>query len=199
MYSLQTWIILRNPCTCTRTSLYICKINQQILFCEELSADCSCMVCKIPSTFTNVWFAKAIANRCRQVDCYCISVTSVHNSVTSAHSSQCRYFAVASRECYTSRLQIMVTCVDRKVCCNFHRMVQCYRQMLHIAIMLHSNFLLLVTSLWIARIIWWCYIIGTHLYSEKFFTAKIKFCEWLFVNPLNLKKKVIPSQPYFHY
>ncbi len=30
--------------------------------------------------------------------------------------------------------------------CNFHRPVQCYGQMLHIAVTLHSNFLHLITS-----------------------------------------------------
>ncbi len=33
-----------------------------------------------------------------------------------------------------------VTCVDGRVCCNFHGMVQCYAQMLHIVVMLCSNF-----------------------------------------------------------
>ncbi len=30
----------------------------------------------------------------------------------------------------------MVTSMDRQVCCNFHGMVQCYGQMLRIAVML---------------------------------------------------------------
>ncbi len=41
---------------------------------------------------------------------------------------------------------MMVACVDRQACCNFHEMVQCYEQVLHIAVLLQSNFLLLVTS-----------------------------------------------------
>ncbi len=41
----------------------------------------------------------------------------------------------------------MVTCVDGKVGCNVHEMVQHYEQMLHTAVMLHSNFLHLVTLL----------------------------------------------------
>ncbi len=33
-------------------------------------------------------------------------------TVTSAHPSQCLYFAAASKECYAPRLKTMVTCVD---------------------------------------------------------------------------------------
>ncbi len=68
------------------------------------------------------------------------TLTSGRNTVTSASSSQCRYFIIISKECYASRLQTMVTSVDGKVCCNFHRMVQCYGPMLC------SNFLHLITS-----------------------------------------------------
>ncbi len=39
-------------------------------------------------------------------------VKSVCNSVTSDGSSQHWYFAIASKECNTPKLQIMVTCVD---------------------------------------------------------------------------------------
>ncbi len=39
-----------------------------------------------------------------------------------------------------------LTCVDKRVCCNFRGMVQCYGQMLHIAVTLPSNFLYVVTS-----------------------------------------------------
>ncbi len=69
------------------------------------------------------------------------SVTSMCNTVTSAYFSQHQYFAVASKENYTPRLWMMVTCVDGQAYCNFHGMVQCYRQMLRIAVTLHSNFL----------------------------------------------------------
>ncbi len=51
-----------------------------------------------------------------------------------------------------TKLQPMVTCVDGQVCYNFHTMVQCYRQTLHIAVMLHSNFLHLVTLSWTALV-----------------------------------------------
>ncbi len=34
------------------------------------------------------------------------SVTSVRDSVTSAHSGQCRYFSVTSKECYAPRLRM---------------------------------------------------------------------------------------------
>ncbi len=37
-------------------------------------------------------------------DLYCSSVTSVCNTVTSTRFSQCRYFVVASKECYAPRL-----------------------------------------------------------------------------------------------
>ncbi len=66
------------------------------------------------------------------------------NTVTSACSSQCQYFTLASKEWYTWRLRTMVTCVDKQERCNFHGMVQCYGQMLHIAVMLCNNFLHLV-------------------------------------------------------
>ncbi len=46
----------------------------------------------------------------------------------------------------TPLLQTVVTCVDGQAWCNFYRMVQCSRQMLHIAVMLHSNFFHFVTS-----------------------------------------------------
>ncbi len=52
------------------------------------------------------------------------SVTSVHNSVTSACSSQCWYFAVASKECYAPKLQKTVTCVNRQA--NIHRYSHTY-------------------------------------------------------------------------
>ncbi len=39
---------------------------------------------------------------------YCDSVTSVCNTVTSAYFSQCRYFAIALKECYTQRLIILL-------------------------------------------------------------------------------------------
>ncbi len=68
------------------------------------------------------------------------SVTSVRNTVTSASSSQCQYFAITLKKCYTPRSWMRVTYVDGQACCNFHGTVQCYRQMLHIAIMLHSYF-----------------------------------------------------------
>ncbi len=42
--------------------------------------------------------------KCEWVDHNCNSVTSVCNTVTSAYSTQCRYFAVASKECDTPRL-----------------------------------------------------------------------------------------------
>ncbi len=45
-----------------------------------------------------------------------------------------------------TKVQTMVTCVDGQACCHFHGTVQCYRQMLRIAVTLHSNFLHLVTS-----------------------------------------------------
>ncbi len=48
----------------------------------------------------------AIANKCGWVDCNCNGETSMRNTVTSAHSSQCRYFAIASKECYALRLGI---------------------------------------------------------------------------------------------
>ncbi len=41
---------------------------------------------------------------------------------------------------------MMVTCVDGQMYCNFHGVVQCYGQMLHIAVMLRSNVLHLATS-----------------------------------------------------
>ncbi len=41
---------------------------------------------------------------------------------------------------------MIVICVEGRVCCNFHGMVKCYRQMLPTAVTLHSNFLHLVTS-----------------------------------------------------
>ncbi len=53
------------------------------------------------------------------------------SALTSACTSQCQYFAIASKEYFASRLRIPVTCVDAQVCSNFHGMVQCYRQMLH--------------------------------------------------------------------
>ncbi len=85
-----------------------------------------------------------IANKCELVNHNCNRVTSVGNIVTSACYSQCQYFAAASKECYTPRLQTMVICVDRQSSCNFHEMVQCYRQMLRTAVMLRSNFLHLI-------------------------------------------------------
>ncbi len=45
-----------------------------------------------------------------------------------------------------------VTRVDGQVYCSFHRMIQCYRQVLRIAIMICSNSLHLVTSLRIALV-----------------------------------------------
>ncbi len=38
-------------------------------------------------------------NKYGWVDCNCNSVTSVRNTATSARSSQCRYFAIASKKC----------------------------------------------------------------------------------------------------
>ncbi len=45
---------------------------------------------------------------------------------------------------------------------NFHRMVQCYGLMLHIAVTCHSNFLHLVTLLRTVLVTQWCYIIALH-------------------------------------
>ncbi len=73
------------------------------------------------------------------------SVISVPNTVTSAHSSQFRYFPVASKKCYAPRIWMMVTCVYGQACCNFHETVLCYGQMLVIAVMLHINILHIVT------------------------------------------------------
>ncbi len=70
------------------------------------------------------------------------------NTVTSAHSNQCPYFAIASKECYAPRLQTLITCVNGQACYNFRGMVQCYGQMLR------SNFLYLVTSLRTALVTW---------------------------------------------
>ncbi len=78
------------------------------------------------------------------VDCNSNSVTSMLNTVTSACSSQCRYFAIVSKECYVPRLHTVVTCVDGQMCCNSRGMVQCYG-MLRITVILHSNFLYFVT------------------------------------------------------
>ncbi len=93
------------------------------------------------------------------------------NNVTSACSSQYRYFAVTSKECYTPRLWTTVSWVGGHACCKFHGMVQCYRQMLRIAVTIRSNFLYLVTSLQTALVTrrnpQWCYImvlyVCTHL------------------------------------
>ncbi len=68
-------------------------------------------------------------------------ITLVRNTVTSVCSSQCRYFAVTSKECYAPGLWTTVTCVDGQMCSNFHGTVQCHWQMLHLAVTLHSNFL----------------------------------------------------------
>ncbi len=81
------------------------------------------------------------------------TITSVCKTVTSACPTQCRYFAIASKECYAPRLQTTITCVDRQVYCNFHKTVQCYRQMLYNAVTLCSNILYLVSS---SRIL--CYV-----------------------------------------
>ncbi len=69
----------------------------------------------------------------------CIPLITEDYIASLACSSQCWYFAVASNECYASRLPMMVTCVDGRACCNFHGTVQCCGQMLH------SNFLHLVS------------------------------------------------------
>ncbi len=78
---------------------------------------------------------------------------------------------------YTPRLQITVTCVNGKACCNFHGTVQCHRQMLRIAVMLQSNFLHLVTSSWTAlakqRSSQRCYI--THLFQPLKIIKKHNF------------------------
>ncbi len=73
------------------------------------------------------------------------SLTLVRNNVTSVRSSQCWCFAVASRECYTLRLLTMVTCVDGRTHYSLHGMVQHYMQMFHVAVILRSHFLHLVT------------------------------------------------------
>ncbi len=43
----------------------------------------------------------AITNQCEWEDCNCNTVTSVRNTLTSAHSSQSLCFAITSKECYT--------------------------------------------------------------------------------------------------
>ncbi len=80
----------------------------------------------------------------------CFTVMSRYNvklHVCAHLSSQCRYFTVKSKGCFAPRLQIRVTYVDIQMCCNFQGMVQCYIQMLHIVVMLRSNFLRLVNLL----------------------------------------------------
>ncbi len=66
------------------------------------------------------WLLRRLCRRTRSIVC------TVLNNTTSAYSSQCRYFAIASKKYYASRLQTTVTCVDEQACCNFHRTVQCY-------------------------------------------------------------------------
>ncbi len=80
------------------------------------------------------------------------------NTVPSACFSQCRYFAVAWNKCYMQRLWTTFKCVDGQACSNFHGMVQCYGQMLPIAVTLRSNFLNLATSLQTALVTHWCHI-----------------------------------------
>ncbi len=88
------------------------------------------------------------------------TITSVRNTVISAHSSQ-QYSAIVSKKCYASRLWMTVTGMDGQGNCNFHGMVQCYGHMLHITIMLRNNFLHRVTSsqtvLLIRCNLWRCY------------------------------------------
>ncbi len=88
----------------------------------------------------------------------CSSVTSACDTIISTHSSQCRYFAVASKECYTPRLMTTVTWVDGQMFQNFHGMVQCYGQILGTAVTFHSNCLHFVASSRTALVTRWYYV-----------------------------------------
>ncbi len=95
------------------------------------------------------------------------------NIVKWARFNQYQYFAIASKKCYTPRLWMMVTCVDKQVCCNFQGTVQYYIQLLRIAVMLYSNFLHLVSSSWTAFVTWhslqWCYVMVLRCISVSTF------------------------------
>ncbi len=77
-----------------------------------------------------------------------------------------------------------VTCVDRQKCCYFHRMVQCYGLMLHIATKLLNNFLQLVNLLLTALVtqcsLWRGYIMALHYMSipSLTFISKIPSQIW---------------------
>ncbi len=60
------------------------------------------------------------------------SVTLMHNTVASAHSIQYWYSAVTSKGMLYTNVTMTVTRVDGQARCNFHGIVQCYRQMLRI-------------------------------------------------------------------
>ncbi len=78
-----------------------------------------------------------VANTCGWLDHNCNSLTPVCNTVTSACFSQFKYFSIPSKECYVPRLWMTVIRWDGQTRCNFHRTVQCYGQMLYIAV--HST------------------------------------------------------------
>ncbi len=116
-----------------------------------------CVQFAILFTFMDIWFQTVYELCVNDLVCKCVpaftclthlncnSVTLVCNAIMSDRCNQCRYFTVASEECYAPKLQTVVTCVDGQASCNFHGMVQCYGQMLHIVVTLHRNFLHLVT------------------------------------------------------
>ncbi len=98
-------------------------------------------------------------------------INSFPSLVTLTCSTRCWYFAVASKACYAPRLPLLVTYVGGQVCCYFHGMVQCYRQMLRISVMLCSNFFHLVTSSQTALV---TQHVCTHLYMCKW-TVVLQF------------------------
>ncbi len=72
-----------------------------------------------------------------------ISHTIINSTCYTIQFAMVSHYSVVLHACtylYAPSLQKTITCVDGQAYCNFHGMVQCYRQMLHIEVILHSNF-----------------------------------------------------------
>ncbi len=105
-------------------------------------------------------------------------------------------FCVALKECCAPRLPTMVTCVDGQACCCFHGMVQCYGQMLRVAVTICSNYLHRVTSLQTALVLRHnyttvlCYTVTLHVCTclKKFHFLNVIIsiiCLFMYVCTLN--------------
>ncbi len=130
-----SWLITISPSTSTNClwmslTIWFCTHRNRIMM-QGTHVGVTCIG---NSTFP-YWFLRCLPTCITVHISWPVQVTFL-TALVSTHSSQCQYFAVASMECYTPKLWMMVTRVDKQVVgCNFHELYYvkdgCYTLQLH--------------------------------------------------------------------